>query len=214
MLDGDHALLSEAIANHKPDVLISIRCGGCIRNKRMTRKEMASVFAAIDAIAETGPAVIIVHHTGKPGLDGHSRSQHSPRGTSDFEGWPNTLFWLEVTGDRRDRTFLVQSIMRDGEDVTFYFQVVSEGPSLALNPATKPATKLAVAEVVITRMLADGEEHHQPTVKRQVAEEIRASQPTVNKVLSALKENGLIEVSREEKEGKTRAQWIRWIGLP
>jgi hypothetical protein len=87
-------------------------------------REMQEVFNAIDDLARSGPAVIVLHHAGKPGLDGASKGQHTPRGTSDFEGWPDSLIWFEPVAKGQPRTFSVGTALRDGEELSFHFTVV------------------------------------------------------------------------------------------
>lgn len=203
--------LQRAIEEHEPDVIILDPLRRLHSRDENSSQEMAAVFEALDALSDLGPAIIVSHHTGKPGLESRSRvGQHSPRGTSDFEGWPDTLMWFERGPPR---TFNVGSILRNGEPVEFTFTVPEGGLLIesAARASTTAVTQRARASNEVVAALAGGKVVRRPLLVQEVVARLGCGEGTVKAAITALRDRGVID-AEDVKEGGYRVQYLRLSG--
>jgi hypothetical protein len=87
--------IRSAVNEHKPDLLIVDPLRNFHSSEENSSTEMGKVLAVLDDIRDNGPAVVLVHHSGK--------NSKQPRGSTVLPGWYDSQLQLSLpTGPERN----------------------------------------------------------------------------------------------------------------
>lgn len=174
------ALLREHIERLKPDLLVIDPLARFMVGDESGTKDMGAFIAALDLlIQEYDLAIIVVHHTGKPGPDAREGG-HRLRGSSALFAAADSVLML----DKADDGFKLSFELRHGKEPAPLF--LTRTDTLWFEPSGPSEELLAVAYLVASGPLRWGQ------FVQAICTDQNAKRRTAERLLERVKKAGLV----------------------